>query len=72
MAWLLSSIVGSSKPTFAFNVGDAHAEAWGSWTHCRGTTKVCAPEADVGVGRAERTVCACARTSPRAALLQGG
>jgi hypothetical protein len=40
MAWLLSSIVGSSKPAFAFNVGDAHAEAWGAWTHCRGTSKV--------------------------------
>ena len=40
MSWLLSSIVGSGKPTLAFNVGEAYSDAWGAWVHCRGTSKV--------------------------------
>jgi len=49
MAWLLSSIVGSSKPTLPFTLGEAHGgDAWGAWTHCRGTSKA------RGVGRQRR------------------
>ena len=40
MSWLLSSIVGSGKPTLSFNVGEAYSDAWGAWVHCRGTSKV--------------------------------
>ena len=39
MSWLLSSIVGSSKPALSFNLGEAYGDAWGAWTHCRGTSK---------------------------------
>ena len=40
MSWLLSSIVGSSKPALSFNLGEAYSgDAWGAWTHYRGTSK---------------------------------
>ena len=39
MSWLLSSLVGS-KPAFPFTLGEQFPDAWGSWTHFRGTAKV--------------------------------
>ena len=39
-SWLLSSVgLGASKPAFPYTVGEAYAEAWGSWTHHRGTAR---------------------------------
>ena len=36
----LSSIVGTSKTGLNFNIGEPLGDAWTSWKHFRGTTKV--------------------------------
>lgn len=48
MSWLLSSIVGQSKPALPYSLGAAFADAWGGWQHCRGAAKD-DPAAEVSV-----------------------
>jgi hypothetical protein len=34
---------GSGLKDFPYTIGEPYASAWGSWTHHRGTSKVCRP-----------------------------
>ena len=58
MSWLLSSIVGGGAPKLPFTLGEPYAEAWGTWTHYRATSKVCRTNANSFVSAEAYVTCA--------------
>jgi hypothetical protein len=43
MLKFLKGVVGSGGgiKDLPYNIGEPYSTAWGGWTHCRGTSKVC-------------------------------